>query len=159
MKCYDFPKSGVPYMQAASRQGEALEDAKIEQVLLIDTRCDEARPVCNRCQKSNLVCHSVEEDCNIIFLNENEYAVGRRKRPQGPKVKRVLVTRDNPQIATSSKLESLSRYPDDALPIEIPPAEPQSLLILPALDISVDDQALTYYSRHHVEVPHGLPRA
>jgi hypothetical protein len=144
-------------MQATSRQGEALKNAQIEHALLTDTKCDEARPVRNRCQKANLICHSVEEECNIIFLNENEYAVGRRKRPRGPNVKTALVTRDNPQIATSSKLESLSRYPDDALPIEIPPAEPQSFLMLPALGIPLDDQALTYYSRHHVEVPHGLP--
>ena len=72
-------------------------------------------------------------------------------------MKTTLATRDNPQIATSSKPESLSRSLDDALPIEIPPAEPQSFSILPALDISLDDQALTYYSRYYVEVPHGLP--
>lgn len=69
----------------------------------------------------------------------------------------TLDTRDNPQIATSSKPESLFRSPDDALPIEIPPAEPQSFFISPALDISLDDQALTYYSRYYLEVPHGLP--
>lgn len=72
-------------------------------------------------------------------------------------MKTTLVTRDNPQIATSSKPESLSRSPGDALPIEKPPAKPQSFFILPALDIPLEDQALTYYSRYYVEVPHGLP--
>jgi hypothetical protein len=57
----------------------------------------------------------------------------------------------------SNKPESLSRSPDVALPIKIPPVEPQSFFILPALDIPLDDQALTYYSRYYVEVPHGLP--
>jgi hypothetical protein len=71
-------------------------------------------------------------------------------------VKTTLV-RDNPQTARSSKPEGLSRSPDDALPIEIPPAEPQRLFVLPALDIPLHDQALTYYSRYYVEVPHGLP--
>ena len=33
-KCYDFSKPRLPHMQAASRQGEALEDAQIEHVLL-----------------------------------------------------------------------------------------------------------------------------
>jgi hypothetical protein len=90
-------------------------------------------------------------------LSENEYAVGRRKRPRGPNLKTTLVTRENHQVATPSKPKSLSRSPDDALPIEIPPAEPQSFFISPALDIPLDDQALTYYSRYYVEVPHGLP--
>lgn len=120
-------------------------------------KCDEARPVCNRCQKANLICHGIEEDRNFIFLSENEYAVGRRKRPRGPNVKTTLVTRDNPQIATSGKPKNLSRSLDGALPIEISPAEPQSFFILPALDIPLDDQALTYYSRYYVEVQHGLP--
>ena len=93
----------------------------------------------------------------MIFLNENEYAVGRRKRPRGPNLQTTLVTRDNAQKAMSSKPEILSRSPDDALPIDIPPAEPQSFFILPALDIPLDDQALTYYSRCYLEVPHGLP--
>ena len=72
-------------------------------------------------------------------------------------MKTTLVTRDNPQIATSSKSKSFSRSPDDALPIELPSAEPESSFVLPALDIPLDDQALTYYSRFYVEVPHGLP--
>ena len=36
-KCYDFSKPRVPHMQAASRQGETLENAQIEHVLLTDT--------------------------------------------------------------------------------------------------------------------------
>ncbi len=72
-------------------------------------------------------------------------------------MKTSLVTSDNPQTATSSKPESLSRSLHDALPIEIPSAEPQSFFISPALDIPLDDQTLTYYSRYYVEVPHGLP--
>ena len=90
-------------------------------------------------------------------MNENEYAVGRRKRPRGPNLKTTLVTRDNHQVATPNEPKSLSRSPDDALPIEIPPAEPQNFFISPALDIPLDDQALIYYSRYYVEVPHGLP--
>ena len=78
----------------------------------------------------------------MIFLNENEYAVGRRKRPRGPNLR---------------KFENLYRSADDALPIEIPPVELQSFYILPALDIPLDDQALTYFSRYYVEVPHDLP--
>lgn len=70
---------------------------------------------------------------------------------------KTTLVRDNPQIVRSSKPEGLSRSPDDALPIEIPPAEPQRLFVLPALDIPLHDQALTYYSRYYVEVPHGLP--
>lgn len=72
-------------------------------------------------------------------------------------MKANLVTRDDPQTARSSKPENLSRSPDDALPTGISSAEPQNFFILPALDIPLDDQALTYFSRCYVEVPHGLP--
>ena len=59
----------------------------------------------------------------------------------------TVVDQDNPKTATS----------DGALPIEIPLAKPQSCSILRALDISLNDQALSYYSRCYVEVPYGLP--
>lgn len=35
--CYDFSKPRVPHMQAASCKGEALKDARVEDVLLIDS--------------------------------------------------------------------------------------------------------------------------
>ena len=40
---------------------------------------------------------------------------------------------------------------------ETPPDERQLLYISPALDTPLHDQALIYYSRYYVEVPHDLP--
>ena len=58
-----------------------------------------------------------------------------------------LVARDRSRIASSS----------GGLPIETPLAGPQSYSITPALSLSLDDQALCYYSRYDVEVPYGFP--
>ena len=72
-------------------------------------------------------------------------------------MKTVSVTRDNPRIATSIMSKKVSRSPDDALPIATLPTKSQGFFMLPALDIPLADQALTYHSRCYVEVPHGWP--
>ena len=66
-------------------------------------------------------------------------------------MKLTAVSRDSPRITTSRDPQSLSSAAGTPL------TEPQSLVMLPALDIPLDDQALTFYSRYYVEVPHGLP--
>ncbi|KAE8448474.1 hypothetical protein EG329_009355 [Mollisiaceae sp. DMI_Dod_QoI] len=122
-------------------------------------KCDEARPVCNRCQKAKLVCQGVEEDGGFVFLNENEYAVGRRKRPRGPNVNSGSTSRDRSAAgAGNQKPEShgLFRSPHDALLARVRPREPQSFHVAPALSLPMDDQALSYYSRNYIEAPHAL---
>ena len=110
-------------------------------------KCDEARPTCNRCRKSNLDCHGVEKGTDFVFLNENDYAIGRWKRPRGPNLRSSLITRDGSRTASSS----------GALPIGTQLADLQSYSITPALNVPLDDQALCYYSRYYVEVPHDFP--
>ena len=111
------------------------------------TKCDEARPICNRCRKSNLSCHGVETVTDFVFLNENNYAIGRWKRPRGPNLRSSLIARDRSRTPSSS----------GALPIESPLADLQSYSITPALHVPLDDQALCYYSRSYVEVSYGFP--
>ena len=120
-------------------------------------QCDEARPLCERCQRAKLMCHGVEEGDNFIFLDENEYAVGRRKRPRGPNLKTNLISQNILRLSTSNSAKSLSRSIDGGLSIAISLTEPQYPLKIPALDIHLDDQALSYYLRSYVEVPRGLP--
>lgn len=72
-------------------------------------------------------------------------------------MKSTVVNRDNPWITRSKDPQSLSRSPADASAVGTPLTEPQPLFMLPALEIPLDDQALTFYSRYYVEVPHGLP--
>lgn len=78
-------------------------------------------------------------------MDENKYAVGRLKRPRGPNVNAATIT----QTGSIPKPEP----PDAAL--KAPASEPQSS-VPPALEMPVDEQALTYYSRHYVEAPQAL---
>ncbi|KAF2805680.1 uncharacterized protein BDZ99DRAFT_574562 [Mytilinidion resinicola] len=132
-------------------------------------KCDEAQPVCNRCQKSNLVCHRAEER-KLIFLDENEYAVGKRKRPRGPNTKTaaVCIIRDttksrsklSPKNVISKNPKVPSRYPKDVENVVLlptPPPEAQRSSIPLALTTPLTEQALTYYSRCYIESPPNLP--
>ncbi|KAF8847300.1 hypothetical protein BDZ45DRAFT_709729 [Acephala macrosclerotiorum] len=105
--------------------------------------CDEGRQVCNRCQKAKLVCHRVEGTGGFVFLDENKNAVGRLKRPRGPNV----------NAGTITQIESILELPHAASKGSAP--EPQSS-VPPALGMPLDEQALTYYSRHYVEAPRAL---
>lgn len=91
-------------------------------------QCDGTHPVCNRCKKAKIECGGI--DSNFLFLNENEYAVGQRKRPRGPNMKTALGTRDNTQVRESTS-SSLAPVPDS--PIEISPAQTPSPLLGAAL--------------------------
>ncbi|CZR54822.1 related to negative acting factor [Phialocephala subalpina] len=107
-------------------------------------KCDEVHPVCNRCQKAKLVCHRVEETGGFVFLDENKYAVGRLKRPRGPNV----------NAGTATQIESVPGHQHATSQAPLP--EAQNFAILPLLGIPLDEQALTYYSRHYVEAPEAL---
>ncbi|CAG8980152.1 hypothetical protein HYALB_00007390 [Hymenoscyphus albidus] len=110
-------------------------------------KCDETRPTCNRRQKAKIFCRTPEEDSKYIFLSENEYAVGERKRPRGPNV-------NTPSNSTSTERQELSNTPYYAL---IQARKRQSPTISPTLHDSLDDQVLTYYSNFWVEAPEYLP--
>ncbi|PQE04591.1 negative acting factor protein [Rutstroemia sp. NJR-2017a BBW] len=115
-------------------------------------KCDEARPICKRCKKGKFTCEGFENTDGLIFLNENEYVGGARKRPRGPNVS-----------TTTSHGRSISRTPatptnESQRPTILPPTRnmgtthycQQGLrlptLQLPVLTVSLEDQALTYYS-------------
>lgn len=83
-----------------------------------------------------MVCRGVEEENSFIFLNENEYAVGRR-RPRGPNVNMAPTTTPSKPKPRVDKQQSPS--------------------IAPALHVSLDDQALSYYSTYWIESPQDLP--
>ncbi|KAF2795755.1 hypothetical protein K505DRAFT_406770 [Melanomma pulvis-pyrius CBS 109.77] len=134
-------------------------------------KCDRARPVCGQCQKAKVTCQGVVEDGNFIFLNENEYAGGSRKRRRGPNVTTTTTTTTTaPTMSTEAlaiqghfnttmplRTESTSGFSNDILNFGTSPTEPLDFHISPALDIPLDVQALAYYTRIHVEVPHGVP--
>ncbi|KAI9711871.1 MAG: hypothetical protein M1820_002016 [Bogoriella megaspora] len=150
----------MPYVQETSRQGRKLTTLQATHSLsnkYKSEQCDENRPVCNRCQKANLVCHGVAEDRNFIFLDENEYAVGQKKRPRGPNLKTTIVTQNGTQRTGSKEISRTSGRPSDTLPADLSGGGPQEAVLLPPLTISLDDQALAYYSRRYVDQPHGLP--
>ncbi|RDW80240.1 hypothetical protein BP6252_04878 [Coleophoma cylindrospora] len=88
---------------------------------------------------ANITCNAVEEACDFIFLNENEYVGGRRKRPRGPNVNRSAGTRDIPQAS----LVLPTNRPNISLPQVLAPL--------------LNDLALAYYSHYYVDVPRGLP--
>lgn len=123
-------------------------------------QCDANRPLCDRCEKASLVCAGYEEKQNFVFLDENEYAIGKRNRPRGPNVKttRFVITKKSPQIASASNSSGTDRdsTSHEALSAEKGQnIEPKS--IPSALDIPIEEQALTYYSRSYIELPHEFP--
>lgn len=124
----------------------------------MDMQCDEGRPVCNRCKKANLVCRGTEEErSKFLFLNENEYAVGRRKRPRGPNIKTTSTAGDSLQTTASSHNTSTAGSLNEALVVQKEQVEPLGYALGPALNIPLDDQALVYYSRYYVESTDILP--
>ncbi|PGG99789.1 hypothetical protein AJ79_08411 [Helicocarpus griseus UAMH5409] len=122
-------------------------------------KCDESRPICDRCQKAKLTCDNVG-DGRFIFLNENEFVVGRRKRPRGPNVNARLTSQagDNQGGSTSiSQAQRQFRSSGNAgLGVENRPSGAQSL-IAPSLKIPLGEQALNYYYRNYLEMEHSLP--
>lgn len=118
-------------------------------------QCDETRPTCKRCEKANVVCQGVED--HFLFLNENEFAVGRKKRPRGPNVKATTSSTSNSLVVPSNPVVTHTRPYEDATSINIPSVDVSSFAILPGLNIALDEQALTYYTRFYVEEPHDWP--
>ncbi|KLJ12977.1 hypothetical protein EMPG_12076 [Blastomyces silverae] len=123
-------------------------------------KCDETRPICNRCRKANLTCDNVE-DGNFIFLNENEFAVGRRKRPRGPNLSARVGSRTEGDGQSSSPSEKTADSPSvssetagQALQRRHP--EPRSS-VSRTLEIPIAEQALNYYYRNYLEMEHLLP--
>ncbi|KAF2760371.1 hypothetical protein EJ05DRAFT_498328 [Pseudovirgaria hyperparasitica] len=120
-------------------------------------KCDGAQPICNRCQKAKVKCDGVQN--SFLFLNENEYAVGRRKRPRGPNVKGSSIVEkqveqqvEQPNLGKDLVIfETSSTTPVDSVVMDL-----DNYSILPALNVPLEDQAIAYFSRHH-ETPHGMP--
>ncbi|KUJ08919.1 uncharacterized protein LY89DRAFT_658682 [Mollisia scopiformis] len=101
-------------------------------------KCDEARPICNRCQRAKIVCHTVKDEGSFVFLDENVYAAGRKKRPRGPNVNFGTTTSQgvlSPQMSTQFS---------------------QNCSVPRTLSIPVGEQALTYYFHHYVDAPQSL---
>ncbi|KAL8795016.1 MAG: hypothetical protein Q9195_002464 [Heterodermia aff. obscurata] len=109
---------------------------------------------CRTCKQRHI---KVEEDRGLIFLNENEYAIGQRKRPRGPNLKATSIAQDQPNSATSSKADNVKALQEDALTAKRLLSNPLGFAIAPALDAPLEDYALTYYSRCYIEMPHGMP--
>ncbi|KAL8973536.1 MAG: hypothetical protein Q9197_002223 [Variospora fuerteventurae] len=120
-------------------------------------KCDEAYPVCNRCKKSSLICGGLRNAGNWIFLDENVYAAGQRKRQRGPNVKKDYVTSDDYQRLSYNGRKAFSTSLEVDWVNAASPAESAGLSILPSLNTPPDELALTYYIRHHVEVSEKWP--
>ncbi|KAL8720856.1 MAG: hypothetical protein Q9225_002335 [Loekoesia sp. 1 TL-2023] len=142
---------------ARSKISIAMSGGLTEADGVINKRCDEARPTCNRCQKANLICYGGGTIGKFVFLSENEYATGRRTRPRGPNVKTVSNATENTSKAKFSDPESNSRSQENALLDRKLPTGPQRLAVSSTLASPQEDQALAYYSRHHIDVPYGWP--
>ncbi|OJD15512.1 hypothetical protein AJ78_04243 [Emergomyces pasteurianus Ep9510] len=117
-------------------------------------KCDETRPICNRCRKADLTCDNVEEG-NFIFLNENEFVVGRRKRPRGPNVSARMVSPAGNGAPNSSPSEMTDRG-ITAQALQSRQHMPRSS-VSQTLGTPIDEQALNYYYRSYLEMEHLLP--
>ncbi|KAF7893431.1 uncharacterized protein EAF02_000969 [Botrytis sinoallii] len=53
-------------------------------------RCDETKPSCDRCAKAKINCQGYSGIEKYEFLNENEAASGKIKRPRGPNLRRSM---------------------------------------------------------------------
>ncbi|KAL2367425.1 hypothetical protein BDBG_16869 [Blastomyces gilchristii SLH14081] len=120
-------------------------------------KCDETRPICNRCRKANLTCDNVE-DGNFIFLNENEFVVGRRKRPRGPNVSaRIGSHTEGDGQSSSPTTDSPSASSETTGPaLQRRHPEPRSS-VSQTLETPIAEQALNYYFRNYLEMEHLLP--
>ncbi|OJD24888.1 hypothetical protein ACJ73_03743 [Blastomyces percursus] len=123
-------------------------------------KCDETRPICNRCRKANITCDNVE-DSNFIFLNENEFAVGRRKRPRGPNVSAGVGSRAEGDVQSSSPSEKIVDSPSISSDtagqaLQRRHSEPRSS-VSQTLETPIAEQALNYYYRNYLEMEHLLP--
>ncbi|KAL8942339.1 MAG: hypothetical protein Q9216_001721 [Gyalolechia sp. 2 TL-2023] len=107
-------------------------------------------------RKANLICPGVEQSGNLIFVSENEYATGRRTRPRGPNVKTIANAQGTSSDIRSGAADSRFGQSSDTSLNPIGHTQ-QKIRILPGLVIPQEDQALTYYARHHVEVPDDWP--
>ncbi|KAM3074966.1 hypothetical protein ACMFMG_007570 [Clarireedia jacksonii] len=120
-------------------------------------KCDEARPICNRCKKAKIPCHGFDDIDGLIFLSENKYVGGERKRPRGPNLTTASSPKSSSQIlptATESEITpSLLATRTIGTTHQRPQGSRQSTLQLPVLTVSLEDQALTYYSQSHGVVP------
>ncbi|OAX84227.1 hypothetical protein ACJ72_01413 [Emergomyces africanus] len=122
-------------------------------------KCDETRPVCNRCRKADLTCDNVEES-NFIFLNENEFAVGRRKRPRGPNVSARVASslKDRPRDASPSEKRDGQTAASGNMDQALQRMHHESRgSISQSLGTSIAEQALNYYYRNYLEMEHLLP--
>ncbi|KAF2714942.1 hypothetical protein K504DRAFT_421231 [Pleomassaria siparia CBS 279.74] len=130
-------------------------------------KCDRARPVCGQCQKTKLTCKGVVEDGSFIFLDENEYAGGVRKRRRGPNVTTAATTTSTKASTLPTNLitqenfntKSPSAGSDDFSLFDIEPMDAQNFQLFPALDIPLEAQAIAYYVHIHVDIPYGVPEA
>ena len=107
--------------------------------------------------KAKRTCDQAGEDRTSIFVDENEFAIGRRKRPRGPNVKTTLPTENNIIPASSIEAEGFPRSSGDATRADKSSTGSNKLSILPSPSTPLTDQALTYYSRYYVEMPQGIP--
>ena len=72
-------------------------------------------------------------------------------------MKTAVKAREDAIEVISGTSDSSFNVPEDALSLQEPTAEPRRLAVLPALANPLENQALAYYTVHHVEVPIGWP--
>ncbi|KAL8658856.1 MAG: hypothetical protein Q9226_000747, partial [Calogaya cf. arnoldii] len=116
-----------------------------------DQTCNEIRPRCLRCQKANLVCGRASTEGGTVFLSENDYAAGYRKRPRGPDVRMTSFTHSGPRFTSTNPGNGLEEaFVEETQPCYL--GVPQS-----APDVPLVDQVLAYYWHFWIERPDGWP--
>jgi hypothetical protein len=174
---YAVSKPWLPDLQDASDKG-SLTNSRLEKTDHVphgfakcgvdtdqDVKCDETRPFCNQCINSERICTGFEDiHGGLRFRDENVYARGVARRPRGghrtspSKSPPNNDTRTNKPSPNSSKTISPRTFAarhftlqEDALY-----AGPISLF----LDVSLEEQALTYFVRSRMDTslsqPHTL---
>ncbi|KGQ02155.1 hypothetical protein PAAG_11109 [Paracoccidioides lutzii Pb01] len=122
-------------------------------------KCDEARPFCSRCQKANLTCKQVENS-NFIFLNENEFVIGRLKRPRGPNVRARSESKAGERVESTpskNKTKGLHGSSGNAVEDLVRRALEPQLNITPTHEVSLDQYAVFYYYRNFLQMEHIIP--
>lgn len=143
-------------MQKTAGQGEIRPKIWDPRLTLI--QCDGLQPVCKRCEKAKAVCLVSEHTGGFVFLNENEYAIGKRKRPRGPNVKSTSIIPEKRPASKSIAPEIVLTSLDAVHSFEVSNNEANGLTIPSAPAISLETQTLGYYSQYYVSLPAGITK-
>ncbi|TGO44631.1 hypothetical protein BOTNAR_0777g00030 [Botryotinia narcissicola] len=123
-------------------------------------RCDKIKPSCNRCSRAKISCQGYSGIEKYEFLNENEAASGKIKRPQDPNLRRSIQLHSSFQSpAPEEQKRHVNRTIDGANLIKLSSILHVTVLFSsprPPPTTTLQDQVVAYYTRQFVEAPEKM---